>query len=250
MMDNRICPICLNEIPIDARFLCPSCHFELKWLENDKMIEIAKKNFTGRLYTAGDHSKSGPGVDPGKRDDPKHLEYQHAKKVYRWLWWSPLLTVPTLVFLGNWGSPAAAVLGSALWHLTLLKPAQNEESAFIRWHGRQALALAGLRTVIPLFFAVFYDLDLVFIPILIAVWFFGNIWGQNQAARGDCSLARWRGHEDELPGPPSVSDQVPKPPSPENQLEALVNTIRFSKDQELRAKALKKLTALGVVEEL
>jgi len=256
MMENKICPICLNEIPIDAIFLCPSCHFELKWLENDKMIEIAKKNFTGRLYTAGDHSKSGPGVDPGKRDDPKHLEYQLAKKVYRWLWWSPLLTIPTLLFLFFfWESVVAAVGGSALWHLTLLKPAQNEESAFIRWHGRQALALAGLRTAIPLFLAVFYelevfsDLNLDFIPILIAVWFFGNIWGQNQAARGDCSLARWRGHEDELPGPPSVSDQVPKPLSPENQLEALVNTIRFSKDPELRAKALEKLTALGVVED-
>lgn len=245
MMEFRICPICLNEIPIDAKFLCPSCHFELKWLENDKMIEMAKKNFTGSLYTAGDQSKFSQ-----ENDDHKHTELQQAKKVYRWLWWSPLLTIPTLVFLGDWGGPVAAVLGSALWHLTLLKPAQNEESAFVRWHGRQALALAGLRTIIPLFFAVFYDLDLVFIPILIAVWFFGNIWGQNQATRGDCSLARWYGREDELPGPPAVSDQVPKAQFSANQLEALVNTIRFSKDPELRAKALEKLSALGVVEDL
>ena len=245
MVESRVCPICLNEIPNHARFLCPSCHFELKWLENDKMIEIAKKNFTGRLYTVENQFEVSL-----ENDDHKHAEHLQAKKVYRWLWWSPLLTVPTLVFLGNWGEQVAAVLGSALWHLTLLKPAQNEESAFVRWHGRQALALAGLRTIIPLFFAVFYDLNLIFIPILIAVWFFGTIWGQNQAARGDCSLARWLGHEDELLGPPAVPDKVHKAQAPANQLESLMNTIRFSKDPDLRAKALEKLSALGVVEDL
>ena len=245
-MEYRICPICLNKIPIDVRFLCPSCHFELKWIENDKMIEMAKKNFTGRVYTAKDQSEFNLEIEDQKLSE----EYQQAKKVYRWLWWSPLLTVPTLNFLTDWGSMAAAVLISALWHLTLLKPAQNEDSAFVRWHGKQALALAGLRTAIPLFFAVFYDLDLVFIPILIAVWFFGNLWGQNQAARGNCSLARWLGHEDELPGPPAISDQLPRAPSPANQLDSLMNTIRFSKDPALRAKALEKLTALGVVEDL
>ena len=182
------------------------------------------------------------------------MEHQQAKKVYRWLWWSPLLTVPTLLFLAiTLESAAGAVLGSALWHLTLLKPAQNEESAFVRWHGRQALALAGLRTAIPLFFTIAFGFEPVtfsFVPILLFVWVTGTTWGQNQASRGDCSLARWFGGEHELPGPAVVSDQVPKPPSPGNQLDTLVNTIRFSKDPDLRAKALEKLTALGVVEDL
>ena len=81
-MEYRICPICLNKIPIYARFLCPSCHFELKWLENDKMIEIAKKNFTGRLYTVENQFEVSL-----ENDDHKHSEgYQQARKVYRWLW--------------------------------------------------------------------------------------------------------------------------------------------------------------------
>ena len=47
MSESMICPVCGNEIPEDARFLCPHCHFELKWLDDDGEIEQAKQLFTG-----------------------------------------------------------------------------------------------------------------------------------------------------------------------------------------------------------
>ena len=43
MNKSRICPVCDYEIPDEARFLCPRCHFELKWLNNSEEIERAKQ---------------------------------------------------------------------------------------------------------------------------------------------------------------------------------------------------------------
>jgi hypothetical protein len=146
-------------------------------------------------------------------------EIRTAHKWYRWLWLSPLLTIPTLVLLTMlswlfcnefWSgcyhprndliTGMVALFGSALWHLILLVPALNQQSAFVRWHGRQALLLAGIRTVLPALFVLFHfgvveDSEGVLwaIPILIAFWFFGTLWGQRQAARGDCWLMRWAG---------------------------------------------------------
>ena len=138
-----------------------------------------------------------------------------SKKWYRWLWLSPLLTIPSVVFLvfndlghelicgGNrrdcdYGlafmvTGLTAILGSALWHLVLLVPALNRQSEFVRWHGRQALLLAGIRTAVPVAFLIYDFVEggygesvLWSIPALIAVWLFGTLWGQGQAARGDC----------------------------------------------------------------
>jgi len=49
MSESIICPVCEQEIPADAEFLCPHCHFELKWLDDDREIERAKQSFTGEL---------------------------------------------------------------------------------------------------------------------------------------------------------------------------------------------------------
>jgi hypothetical protein len=152
-------------------------------------------------------------------------EIRTAHKWYWWLWLSPLLTIPTLgllimlswLFCNEFWSGCyhprndlitgmVAVFGSALWHLILLVPALNQQSAFVRWHGRQALLLAGIRTVVPAAFVLFHfgiveDSEGVLwvIPIMIAFWFFGALWGQRQAARGDCWLMRWAGKGAGLP---------------------------------------------------
>jgi len=57
MSESRICPVCENDIPEDARFLCPHCHFELKWLEDEEAIQDARQNFTGELFTNKDNSE-------------------------------------------------------------------------------------------------------------------------------------------------------------------------------------------------
>jgi hypothetical protein len=50
MSESRNCPVCENDIPEDARFLCPHCHFELKWLDDEEAIERAKQSFAEKLY--------------------------------------------------------------------------------------------------------------------------------------------------------------------------------------------------------
>ncbi len=101
-----------------------------------------------------------------------YSEVLTAKNWYWWLWLSPFITIPSAIFIGlnepgyelicggNWRncdyafaslvSGLIAVLGSALWHLVLLVPALDKQSEFVRWHGRQALLLAGIRTAVQL----------------------------------------------------------------------------------------------------
>lgn len=217
-------------------------------------------------------------VNQTNSEKQKHeSERQTARKWYRWLWLSPLLTFPTLILSNplmdnlfydqfcsqGWQNCAfdfeiiyrlsgvIVILGSSLWHLILLIPARNKESLFVRWHGRQELLLAGLRTTIPLIFALafggygfgFY----LSVIILIPIWLFGTQWGQRQAARGDCSLMRWTGREDALPGPPLEEETAKeKKITPED----LVKTIRFSSDPKELHEAMKELKELGLVEEL
>ena len=202
------------------------------------------------------------------------MERKRASKVYRWLWWSPLLTIPTLIViyfnspgyelfcsggyegcdwsLAHKADTVLGVLGSALWHLVLLKPARDEASAFVRWHGRQALALAGLRTMVPLIFALLFGDDfesLFFVPILIIIWIFGTVWGQSQANSGKCSLARWLGHDLDIPPKPTKYPSE-RQIGQEKTVEELIKVIRFSNDPSDRYKALKKLEDLGMVEKM
>jgi hypothetical protein len=201
------------------------------------------------------------------------METKRARKWYLWLWLSPLLTVPTLLLLCGIGLALSwafavpsrpiggaaihnsiveraailvAVLVSALWHLVLLVPARDKECAFVRWHGRQALLLAGLRTAIPLALGLLiggYG-ALLSIPILIAIWFGGTLWGQREAARGACSLMRWAGHEALLAELQSYEEQFPV------REDALVEIVRSSRDPEERHKAIEELSRRGMVERL
>ena len=51
MSETRICPVCENEIPEDARFECPHCHLNLIWLDDEIAIQEARQKFTGELFT-------------------------------------------------------------------------------------------------------------------------------------------------------------------------------------------------------
>jgi len=200
------------------------------------------------------------------------MEIKKARNWYWWLWLSPLATIPTLAsFLsqdigydlvchGGWrsGDWAAAervtiliaVLGSALWHLVLLGPIRNKESLFVRWHGRQALLLAGVRTIVPLGFGLAFGIDygaLLFIPVQVVVWFGGTLWGQLQVARGECSLARWFGDEALLV---SIEESDEEIQASEQSAQALVEIVRCSRDPEERKPAIAELSRRGMVEAL
>ena len=213
-----------------------------------------------------------------------------ARNWYRWLWLSPLVTLPVLVWVWEGIEPGydlicgdsyrgcdrgkadkidllAGVLASSLAHLVLLIPALDRKRAFVRWHGRQMLLLAALRTVIPLAFALAFgesSAALLSVPALIVIWLLGTLVGQIQAKDGNCSLARWAGRADVLPVPKPTRTTKPvrtpirttKPPPspvevpPASDPEALVDVIRFSQDPRARLLALYELRKLGLVEPL
>lgn len=201
------------------------------------------------------------------------MERRTARNWYWWLWLSPLVTLPSsiamllILDIGNYYGdlglddemilPVAA-LGAASCHLVLLFPALNRKSEFVRWHGRQALLLAGVRTAVPLVFGLAFGEEyevLLFIPVLIVIWFFGTLWAHQQAARGDCSLMRWFGRAEALPAPEPAEEpaQVAEPeleptPAGEPDPEGLIDIIRYSRDPEERRKVLAELEKLGMVE--
>jgi hypothetical protein len=199
-------------------------------------------------------------------------EVRTAMNWYIWLWFSPLFTYPTWAFLtilvylitgaDNLAAPLAVfpVLGSALWHLILLIPAFTASSEFVRWHGRQALLLAGLRTAIAMLATLTLNTSNAYVAFLVLLlfWLVGNLWGQGQAGRGDCALMRWTGRGANLPlavvaGEPAAAiDSVQPAVGPDRSaaVDSLVETIRFESDPEKRRAALLELERLGLVEPL
>jgi hypothetical protein len=200
------------------------------------------------------------------------MERKKAASWYWWLWLSPLLTIPTLaLFLaldlgydvvcrGYWSTcdhgaagqvtVLVAVVASALWHLVLLGAIRNKEYPFVRWHGRQALLLAAVCTMVPLGFGLAFGASLgvlLFNPVQIVVWFGGTLWGQRQAARGDCSLARWFGQVELLS---RMQEEDVEAPAGDLDAQALVEIVRFSRDPAEREKAVEELTKRGMVEDL
>jgi len=198
------------------------------------------------------------------------MDRKRARNWYWWLWLSPLLTVPTLLLLYGFVSglmwvlagPSrlsydtaekaailAAVLGSAAWHLILLVPVRDKKSTFVRWHGRQALLLAGVRTAIPTVLGLLMGGNgaLLSIPILLAIWFGGTLWGQLQAARGKCSLMRWFGQEEPLSILREADVEIQ---SRKQEPQVLVEIVRFSRDPEERHIAIEELVRRGMVEDL
>ena len=198
-------------------------------------------------------------------------EIKRATHIYRWLWLSPVLTVPAGLFvyinirasvvcgvhalsceLAYTIALLAALSGSALIHLVHLPSALDKTSEFVRWHGRQALLLAAVRTAIPLAsIVIFGPLEgvLLAIPVLMLVWLIGNAWAQSQAASGDCALMRWAGHGAGLPL--TVYEQTPAAPHQAGAVvDELVEIIRHGRDPEGRQAALAQLRNLGAVEEL
>ena len=202
------------------------------------------------------------------------MDRKRARNWYWWLWLSPLLTAPTLGLLYGlasgllWtfvgpvqpGSITAisniieraailvAVLGSAVWHLILLVPARDKEYAFVRWHGRQALLLAGVRTAVPAGLGLLiggYG-PLLAIPILLVIWFGGTLWGQLQAVRGECSLMQRSGQEALSARREAEKDRLVR----KRETQALVETVRFSRDPDERKRAIAELSRRGMVEAL
>lgn len=219
---------------------------------------VAENDLNGVTRRAANQALDRLGYPMAEDDRPdlgsqievsKQEDLQRAANWYRWLWLSPFVTIPTLIYLylDSWDI-GLAILGSALWHLILLIPSLDKQSEFVRWQGRQALSLAGLRTLIPFVLTLLYGdtRAMVSIPFLIAIWLGGTLWGQGQAKRGDCSLMRWFGKGEARPGP--ETKHACKSAS-ELEPDVLVKIIRYSDDRKKRRLAITELKRRGMVEE-
>ena len=72
MNETKICPVCENEIPEDARFLCPHCHFELKWLDDENAVEKA-----GKILKDGNQTKLEMHDSKETIQDKKISKFKH-----------------------------------------------------------------------------------------------------------------------------------------------------------------------------
>ena len=230
-----------------------------------------------RLAATGEALDDSPtGAENPTRGEAERTQ---AKKWYRWLWLSGFLTLPTLGAIlamepgarlicgasGSWSCGAQrelaqtislllAVFGSALWHLILLFPATDKESSFVRWHGRQGLLLAAVRTVLAFVLglalnATHASAGVLAALVLILVWLAGTIWGQGQAAHGDCSLMRWTGHEEEL-AELQAAEQEAEAEAQNLRINKLLAIIRQSRDLHERHMAVSELKKRGMVDPL
>ncbi len=64
METTKICPVCDHEIPADARFLCPHCHFELKWLNDSKQVESHKAYIQEKIIRGESEQETDSSQDP------------------------------------------------------------------------------------------------------------------------------------------------------------------------------------------
>ena len=269
---TKLCPECTYQITFATLTRCPRCGFELDRAGDSVYISQRR----------GQHDTLRQAQAPSRQDSQKrNPELRTARNWYWWLWLSPLLTLPTALAVGIFiysgiGRDLACSRGlvrgyyryqcdyvlremmslipafvvSALWHLVLLIPARDKR-IFVRWHGRQALMLAGLRTAVPLLSILASLLGVPYclaIILLILIWFAGTWWGWWQAKTGRCSLMGWTGHQQTLADFQQTLEQPIQ--HTQSDPESLVRVIRYSSDPSARKRALEKLRTLGMVEHL
>lgn len=130
-------------------------------------------------------------------------EQSTAKRIYTWLFWSSVITVPTFIVTFNrldWNSSinerVLAALIPLIFHSVLLFGLASK-SAFVYRHTQQGILLMALRaTMAALSVSIerYPDNGMwLFIIGNGSLWLFGTIWGRNQVIRNDCWWLRWKG---------------------------------------------------------
>lgn len=151
------------------------------------------------------------GQNPGSGTSFKVSENEKntAKRVYTWLFWSPLLTVPVFIIAvinaydSSTNLRVFAALAPLIFHTPLLA-GLTSKSIFVYRHTQQGILLIALRVGIAALAvsASRYPEDGLWLFLLGngALWLFGSIWGWNQINRGDCWLMRRKNETIEIAG--------------------------------------------------
>jgi len=120
-----------------------------------------------------------------------------AKRVYNWLFWSPIITIPMFISMVDqlsWKNSSTnervfAALVPLILHTVLLL-GLTSKSVFVYRHSQQGMLLMALRATIAAAAVSMwrYPDDGIWLFLLGngSLWLFGTIWGRNQVIRGKC----------------------------------------------------------------
>jgi hypothetical protein len=187
-------------------------------------------------------------------------EKRTARRVYTWLFFSPLLTVPAFILAlltANDSSTDRLVLTALtplLLHIPLLA-GLTSKSGFVYRHTQQGILLIALRAASASLAANLLNDGGIALYLLGngVLWLLGSLLGWEQVGRGDCWLLRRKGETIELAtgGPGSLT--------PQTHLEKSREFIQRFKKEEAKFHALAafrngnrgvRLQALGVLDVL
>jgi NADH:ubiquinone oxidoreductase subunit 3 (subunit A) len=125
-------------------------------------------------------------------------EKKTAKRVYNWLFWSPVITVPVFLIAYDMAYQINELVFAALLPLIFHAPlllGLTSKSAFVYRHTQQGILLIALRAGMAALFASLPD---DFLPVLFllgngSLWLFGTLIARNQVIRGECWLMKRKG---------------------------------------------------------
>ena len=129
-------------------------------------------------------------------------EKKTARRVYTWLFWSPILTVPFFLFaiLSAYDGSTNELVFAALLPLIIHTPlllGLTSKSAFVYRHTQQGILLIALRAGMASLAISMgsYSEDGLWLFLLGngSLWLFGSIWGWNQIFRGECWRMKQKG---------------------------------------------------------
>ncbi len=179
----------------------------------ERMVREGKED-----HTEHTQPRAAP-VEPAARGAEMTLEEEirvkkMARKVYNWLFFSPLLAGPCFLyyadFVGNGGDMEDSLFAAAmplLAQLPLLMWASSSDK-FVKRHAQQALLLVLAMAVAAFVLAMAFGGEGIAGFILIGglIWLVGVFKGGQQVNEGTCTLMTRFGEEEELPGNLSIQE--------------------------------------------
>jgi hypothetical protein len=161
--------------------------------------------------------RQSPG--PGTEFKVGENEKRTARRVYTWLFWSSLLTVPMFMialFTADNTSTSGRVLAALIpliLHVPLLA-GLTSKNGFVYRHTQQGILLISIRAAVASIAVSLgqYTGDglLLFLFGNGGLWLFGSIWGREQVNRGECWLMQRRGESIQTAVGSGVADLTPQ----------------------------------------
>lgn len=180
--------------------------------------------------------------DPGSSVEVGRTEKSTARRVYTWLFFSSLITVPVFILVLNESYSSystnnqyvLSALAPLVFHLPLLL-GLTSKSVFVYRHVQQGILLVALRAGTAALLISIDDVAGLMLFVLVngSLWLFGSIWGWTQVNRGQCWWMKLKGEVVTI----ASKNQVENLP-PQKHIEQSRDFIRRYKPDEAKEHAL------------